>query len=495
MAPRLDLVYNKCGEYLSIKGETMSELILSPIVGGLADTRAHLWGRANGPGLLHAWLGQQPDLSDAHLEGQSLTLSPQDGFAGVAPLYNLQPNTHYHYALTLADTPPDPAHAPYPEFTTFPPDGTPTSFAFAFGSCFRPSNDDGGQIFNALDARRKLDDLRFAFFIGDQIYADAWQYNSLNKIACTLDEYRAVYAYTWSRPAFRQLIPNLPAFMTLDDHEVDDDWHWVDDERQIAHVPPWDRFERWVKRRPYQERHISRQRAQDALQAYWEHQAMHAPTFVVPPQINAAGQYALTPDDRGSLAYAFNFGTTAFFVMDTRTQRVRNRHEHAILGPAQWEALENWLLQVKDTHPVKFLITSSALLFYMFTDLPADRWPGFPKERARLLNFLAEHEIKGVHLITGDLHSAHAIRAELSGPSGQVIPLWEYCASPFEQRPNWVAPRTYWPLRHKPVIHQEIKFCIDKLNFGVVKVNMADPTTPGVSFELYGENGELLGNV
>lgn len=470
----------------------MTELILGPIVGGLSATRAHLWGRTNGPGRLHAWLGYQPDLSDGRLEGQSLPLSLDDGYAGVAPLNNLQPCTHYHYALTLTDSPPGPSQTPYPEFTTFPPEGVPRSFNFAFGSCFRPANENGGEIFDALETRRKQDNLRFVLMIGDQIYADAIQYNGIGKIACSLEEYRSVYAYTWSRPAFRRLIPNLPAFMTLDDHEVDDDWHWIDDQRQRAHLPPWDRFMRWLKRRPHAERHISRQRAQAALQAYWEHQAMHAPPFILPPMLDSTGKYLLSPDDHGSLAYTFNYGAAAFFVLDTRTQRMRNFREHIILGPAQWEALEKWLITVKDTHPVKFIVTSSALLFFMFIDFAADRWPGFPKERRRLLNFLADHSIRGVHLITGDLHSCHAVFAELSDPTGRAIPLWEFCSSAFEQQPNWLAPLTYWRLRGKPVERQKKVFCIGKLNFGVVRINLEDPANPGVKFEVYGLKNEKL---
>jgi alkaline phosphatase D len=471
----------------------MIELLLGPIIGGLTSTRAYLWGRATGPGILYAWIGRQSDLSDAHLGGQSLQLRSEDGFAGVAPLNNLQPDTQYHYALTLEGTPPGPAQGPYPAFCTFPPDRTPYTFAFAFGSCFRPANMDGGQIFRALETRRQQDNLRFILLVGDQIYADAWQYNGLGKIACTLDEYRAVYAYTWSRPPFRAALASLPAFMTLDDHEVDDDWHWVNNDRQWAHVPPWDRFERWLKGRPYQERHVSRQRAQDALQAYWEHQVMHAPSFIVPPHINPAGQYSLSPGDRGSLAYTFNFGGAAFFVMDTRSQRMRNLRQYAILGPAQWEALEKWLLEVKDTYPVKFLVTSSAVLFNLATDIPADRWSGFPRERARLLSFLADHGIEGVYLITGDLHSAHAIRAELKDPTGKALPLWEFCSSPFEQQPNWLARLAYWPLRHKPVKRQELLFCVDQCNFGVVKVDFTDAAKPRVRYELYGEKGQLLG--
>ena len=470
----------------------MPELLLGPIVGGLTSTQVNLWGRAAGPGGLHAWLGRQPDLSDARLEGQSLPLREADGFAGVAPLINLHPDTHYHYALTLSGTPPDPSQSPYPEFTTFPTDGTPRSFNFAFGSCFRPVNANGGQIFNALESRRRQDHLRFLLLIGDQIYADAIHHNGIGKVACSLEEYRSVYAYTWSRPAFRQMIPNFPAFMTLDDHEVDDDWHWMNRSRQWAHLPPWDRLERWLRRYPYEERSINRQRVQNALQAYWEHQAMHAPHFILPPRLNTAGQYSFSPDDHGSLAYTFNCGAVAFFVLDTRTQRMRSLQDVAMLGPAQWEALEKWLLEVKDTYPVKFLVTSSALLFYMFSDFPADRWPGFPKERTRLLNLLAEHDIQGMHLITGDLHSCQAVYAELSGPGGKVIPLWEFCSSAFDQQPNWLAPLAYWRLRGKPVIRQEKKFCIARLNFGVVRVNLDDPTNPRVKFEVYGEHNEKL---
>jgi alkaline phosphatase D len=470
----------------------MTEIMLGPIVGGLSDRQANLWARATGPGILYAWLGRRPDLADAHLEGQSLPLNSEDGFAGVAPLKNLRADTHYHYALTLESTPPAPRQTPYPEFTTFPPEGTPRSFNFAFGSCFRPGSADGGQIFNALDTRRRQDRLRFLLLIGDQIYADDIHHNSLGKVACTLDEYRSVYAYTWSRPAFCRMIPNLPAFMTLDDHEVDDDWHWVNNERQWAHLPLWDQIERWLHRRPYEERSISRARVQNALQAYWEHQAMHAPSLILPPRLNAAQQYSLSPDDRGSLAYAFNYGATAFFVLDTRTQRMRNWQEHTMLGPAQWEVLEGWLSAVKDTHPVKFIVTSSALLFYMFSDFPADRWPGFPQERSRLLNFLAKNDIQGVHLITGDLHACHAVYAELSGPGGKAVPLWEYCSSPFDQQPNWLAPLAYWRLHSQPVVRQVKKFCIDRLNFGVVRVNLDDPASPAVKYEVYGEHNEKL---
>jgi len=470
-----------------------NDLSLGPIVGGLAHDRAHLWGRADGPGVLYAWLGQKPDLSDAQLAATSLPLTAETGFAGVAPVVNLAPDSHYQYALTLNDSPPDPAQGEYPAFTTFPSPGERAPFAFAFGSCFRPTGENGGQIFRALEARRQADNLRFVLLIGDQIYADADAYNGIGKIACTLQEYRDVYTSAWSRPPLRQLLANLPAFMTLDDHEVDNDWHWLDSSRRWAAIPWREQLWRWLRNLPPQERRLPRKRVQDALQAYWEHQGMHAPGFELPLQINLAGQYALSAEDPGSLAYTFTYGAAAFFVLDTRTMRVKNRRERSMLGEGQWRALEAWLLAVKEAYPVKFLVTSSAVLFQMWLDIFPDRWWGFPEERERLLRLLVTNAIEGVYLLAGDLHSAHAVSAGLSGPQGRTLPLWEFCSTPFEAKPNWLARYTYLPLRSRWVKRTRRYFTLDQWNFGVVRVHFPEKRRPRVHFEVYGEKGELLG--
>ncbi len=119
----------------------MGRLILGPVAGGLSADGVNLWGRADGPGTLHAWIGQQPDLSDARLGAASLPLDKENGFAGVAPVRELAPNTRYYYALTLDASPPAPRSKAFASFTTNPPDGERAPFAFAFGSCFRPENE------------------------------------------------------------------------------------------------------------------------------------------------------------------------------------------------------------------------------------------------------------------------------------------------------------------------------------------------------------------
>ena len=104
------------------------------------------------------------------------------------------------------------------------------------------------------------------------------------KVAESLAEYRSVYLSTWSRPPFRNLLRNLPVFMTLDDHEVDDDWRWTDQDRHAATFSIWARITRFLAGRPPAERTLTLDRVRNALKAYWEHQGMHAPPHDNPSQ-------------------------------------------------------------------------------------------------------------------------------------------------------------------------------------------------------------------
>jgi alkaline phosphatase D len=478
----------------------MADLILGPIVGGLTDTQAYIWGRTDTPAILHVWLGYKPDLSDAWHAGESYPLSADIGFAGVVPLSGLTPETRYYY--TLADNAQNPLITTSQYFTTFPSAGERRDFSFAFGSCFLPKGEKAGKAFQALESLRTLNAsdskfaLRFGLLIGDQIYADDYKFNGLdNRAAITLKDYRQVYAYTWSNPHFSKLLANLPAFMTLDDHEVDDDWTWVDFERSKATIPPWDRFFRWLSGRPKAERQITKERVCDALQAYWEHQGMHAREYVSHLNIDSNGRYTLASDDLGSLAYKFNYGAAAFFVLDTRSMRVKkSRKERTMFGEGQWAALEKWLQEVKDS-PVKFIVTSCALLFRMWVDIPRDRWTGFPEERARLLDLLIKYKARNVYLLAGDLHSAHAVSADLQQLDGSLIPLWEFCSTAFEQKPNTIARFTYMPYLKGPLKNQCRRFTYSQNNFGVVRVEFTQPNETKVRFEIYDADGKLLDSV
>ena len=471
-----------------------SDLLLGPIVGGLDEDSVYLWGRADRPGKLHAWLGESADLSNARLAGVSLDLEAEGGYAGVAPISGLEPQTTYFYALTLDDAPPSPDGGPYPSFRTFPPNGQRKNFSFSFGSCFRPVSPESGRAYASIDAHRAEHGLDFGLFLGDQIYADDYIKNGIERVAQTLEDFRDVYAHVWAHKHFRNLLMNLPAFMTLDDHEVDDDWAWTDSTRSEAKIPLWDKVIRRIHGRPAEECHIPVSKVQAALQAYWEHQGMHSPHFELPLQVEGA-TYTFQESDPGSLAYTFEFGAAAFFVLDTRTMRVKGKNERTMLGKGQWAALKEWLIRVNDQYPVKFLVSSCAVLFDMWADIARDRWAGFPEEREHLLHFLAANEIEDLFILTGDLHSAHAIHVNLYGPTGEDIPLWEFCSTPFEQNQNWLAKRTYIKLTSDVVKSQDLRFVYLGNNFGVIDVAFNDDGKPKVTYTLHNENGAAVERV
>ena len=466
-----------------------NSLFLGPIIGGmrsapLGETQSvRLWGRAEKEGRLYAWVGERPDLSDALVPAAfSKPLVESDGFAGVVLVEGLQPDRRYFYAITMTARPPENSGVQYPSFRTFPIDKTNTPFNFAFGSCFLPSygiahGAKSAPVFDALDQARESQDLRFSMMIGDQIYADDAEHNGLGKIAESVKEYRAAYKHAWSYPALEKVFRNLPVYMAMDDHEVDDDWHWNNFERKEARIPRWDSFFRWLK--GIEPRDLSRTRVLGALQAFREHQVLHAPELIFPPLIGA-----------NPLCYAFTFGGAAFFVLDTRTRRVFQWFgDRTVLGERQWKELERWLLTVKDAYPVKFIVSSSAMLMRYFYDVIYDRWGAYPVERKRLVNFIAENDIQGVHILSGDVHSAHAVEAELAGSEGQPILVREFCSSPFSQKTEWYKRYGFDRRRFGRVTRLRKLGSVTEPNFGLVRVGYTDLGHPDVSYEIYDQRG------
>lgn len=405
------------------------------------------------------------------------------------PIKKLKPETVYYYALSLTNK--KPAKKEFKSFKTFPKPGQIRSFRFAFGSCFRPDGKNSGEAFRHITEHQK--DLAFLLMLGDQIYADEWKHNGIGRVAITRDDYRRVYSYVWSDPDLRNLLANMPVFMTLDDHEVDNDWHWEDKAREHAVVPWYTRLVRWLGGRPIEERRIPRQRIRGAFRAYWEHQGIHAPKMLLPMEREKeSGDFNLMEEDAGSLAYTFYYGAAAFFVMDTRTMRVRNKDTQIVLGEAQWRVLFQWREDVKDDYPVKFIVSSSAFLFEMFGDIANDRWSGFKAERDRLLFYLAERGVEDVYILAGDLHEAHAISAELNGPEGKSIPLWEFCATPFKQEINWLAKMLIVETSSAALKGTHVKFSIGHINYGIVEVEMAKNKKPRVTYTVNYKDKEWM---
>jgi hypothetical protein len=148
-------------------------------------------------------------------------------------------------------------------------------------------------------------------------------------------------------------------------------------------------------------------------------------------------------------------------------------------------------LHVKDAYPVKFLVTSCTLLYDMWLDIPAivGQDSAGTRSPAKLPGCQQD---RGVYLLAGDLHFAHAVRAELYSPQGESLLLWEFCSSPFEQEPTSLSRKTYFAPRIGVIKKQELIFTFAAYNFGLVRVDFVEGDKPKVRFELYGQEGELI---
>ncbi|KJK02991.1 alkaline phosphatase [Pseudomonas sp. 21] len=324
-------------------------------------------------------------------------------FTGVIALQGLVPNTTYEYQACwfFADTGldrlalfdpnifewPTSTDGPYDSFTTGPSDQV-TQRHYAVGSCryllrlFEKQfgEERGDKLFKSILDQRAKQPLDGLVMIGDQIYAD-----DLNLIApdTTIDEFLLRYRSVFSQPYLRQLMANLPTYMILDDHEIEDNWP----------------------------KHAGKGSATTlfthAMYAYQIYQCSHGPLLRATPD----GRIDGIPD---RYWYTFSDGCAAWFVMDTRTERViaPRSGPPRIISERQLQALLDWLSA--PTPQVKMVVTSVPI----FPDLRSDnddKWGAFQQQRHIILEHIRTNAINKVVFVSGDVHCSFAGKLELRG--------------------------------------------------------------------------------
>ncbi len=175
---------------------------------------------------------------------------------------------------------------------------------------------------------------------------------------CMVD-YEAVYRKAWGEPAFRKFIANAATFLMWDDHEIRNDW-----DQQAARPFPW------------------------ALAAYQEYQGSANPE----------------PYRPGVLYYVVRAGPAEFFVLDERSHRSADDQLDdqfkTMLGKQQKADLETWLLG--STAKFKFIV--SPVLWSDYAKHTLEAWPSFGHERKEILDYIRNHHVPGVILLSGDEH-------------------------------------------------------------------------------------------
>jgi alkaline phosphatase D len=320
------------------------------------------------------------------------------------------------------------------EFSTFP-QGNQNQLSFVFGSCRYPgilwAKKRADMIFRAILERFENPNdgttPRLFLMVGDQIYADTLPKAGGLVVANTEEEFRERYMSAFGSPYTRSVLRSVSTYMILDDHEIED--NWVQGRLKLAE---------------------KRNLFNLALRAYMSYQWVHCPR-----------NYGDDGDqNRGNrLYYSFEACGFPFFVVDGRTQRIRDDPDedvdltdnHMLGRPSkgkdykgQIDELCAWLdaqQKAKGDRP-KFVVTASVFVPNEVSTTKSDEakarddsWAAFPNTRRQLLQTILDKKVQNVVFISGDIHCSNVAKMEFVR-EGNVSPLKAYSVT---------SSAFYWP--------------------------------------------------
>ncbi|MEO8486724.1 MAG: alkaline phosphatase D family protein [Betaproteobacteria bacterium] len=337
----------------------------------------------------------------------SAIVGPAEGHSVHAEVTGLDPSRWYWYRFTSGD-----ARSETGRTRTAPAPGGGETLSFAIASCQRW--DDGHYA-----AWRHLADESpdLVVFLGDYIYESAPRRGRVRThvgtgAARTLDDYRARYAQYKSDANLRRIHATAPWIVTMDDHEVENDYAADRGQALDGSFP-------------------SRRAA--AYQAWWE---------------NMPVPRGMRPRDADLRVYdRYDWGALArFHVLDDRQYRDAQacpppgrrgsttvdlaacpelaRPGRTLLGSEQ----ERWLAEGLGARDVRWNFLAQQTLVAPFTSSKdgrywTDGWAGYPGARDRLLDAIVERRAVNPVVLSGDVHCNYIcdLKRRVDDPPDAVI--------------------------------------------------------------------------
>jgi phosphodiesterase/alkaline phosphatase D-like protein len=336
----------------------MASLVLGPMLRHVDATSATVWVETSDPGEVRV------------LSGAQRTFRVGDRHYALVTVEGLEPGTSTDYDVRLDGEkvwPPPDSSFPPPRIRTPRPDGP---VRLVFGSCRYASplsvSSDGRYGTDALDAyARQLattpDDQwpDCLLLLGDQVYADETSPITQDAIRGRRDvsrppglqvanfaEYAELYAESWGDPLVRWLCATVPTAMIFDDHDIHDDWNTSAVWRRRMQQTSW-----WEER------------ITGGLAAYWvyQHLGNMSPAALADDEIwqkvrEADGdvgpllhEFAAAADREadGAKGYRWSYrrdiGDVRLVVVDSRSGRILDDRDRAIVGAAEARWIEDQL--------------------------------------------------------------------------------------------------------------------------------------------------------
>lgn len=328
-----------------------AHLTHGPVVGAVTDTNARVFVRTDRRAAVKVRFGRTPTLQDA-IESTGQSTRAAHDFAGIVPLKELEPATVYYLDVVVDGVPQ--LAAPYPQFKTFPVRGSAASFKFVVFSDLHAPIANVGTFGTA-----SLEEPAFVIIGGDLGHGN--QDTVFEKRAAFKQLYTLSDKFTWVSEFVSKILYKFPVAHMWDDHDFG--------ANNANKTYPY-------KAASYQ-----------VLNEYF-------PVYPLSPY----GDWQ-----------KFSYAQADFFLLDSRSQRDPNGKPDGPLksmldgdnlgekGQLHW--LKQGLLKSKATW--KFIVTP---VVFNKTSRKEDSWYGFRHERDALAQFIREHSISGVILLSGDAH-------------------------------------------------------------------------------------------
>lgn len=337
-------------------------LALAPMLGHVSSTNALIWAQASGAARLNVRISAETNFAS----GRSIAgprLEADSGFMGHVVVSGLRPGTRYFYSVLL-----DGQHAmlpPFPSFTTAPPEGVAGRVRFAFASCVGYHGYDATAGYADM-ARTNFDLL---LMLGDNVYA-----NTNDPVI-----QRQYFFDQRDSAGWRGLSPTAPIYAIWDDHDYGPD---NSDGRMKG-----------------------KEKSLKTFTELWANPAHGEP-------------------DNPGVYCKFTRRDVDFFLLDGRYYRDPNKAtnvaQKTMLGVKQLAWLKRELLASRAK--IKVLVSGGEWQVHG-TD---DSWRSFKAERDDIFQFIEEHHLEGVLLISGDRHYTGGYQVEgkwievTTGPLGSA---------------------------------------------------------------------------
>ncbi len=411
-------------------------LTVGPIVGETTPTRTRIWGRGKAhiiedqPRRCFGALRFRKQESAQWSTAITFKMNPNFDMTGIAILERLQPEHHYEYQIGYYFSDSELMHEIFDEKDW---DGVSVGWfltasankkrarTLVIGSCryllktFLGSffDDRGDKIFKSIlkdIIQEEGVEVHQLIMMGDQIYAD--DLNALNPDKSVSQFYQR-YQDAFSQKHLRRLMSQVPTYMTLDDHEIEDNWPAKSSDKDWKTLFP------------------------NAIHAYQTYQISHSPLIPI-----KQGRMDGTPN---KLWYKYSDGCCDIFVTDSRTERLLvPGGKSEMLSSDQMRALKRWLND--DSGQVKIVVSSVPFAPDSGVRESNDKWAGFQDQREEILTHIEKNQIRKVVFFSGDVHASLSI--ELISPSNLKII-------------SVVSSAFFWPYPHPSAKHFRTRGFID----------------------------------